>query len=1058
MNHPFIDALTGLPGRETLESFRKEFSNRPENETWTVIMIDVDHFKLINDIYGHLTGDQVLREVASILEANLRNMDVMIRFGGDEFLGVFPNTDKDRALNYAERVMEAIRPASFARDLKFSLSMGLADSKDSDNNLDAVIKRADKALYQAKESGRGRISFSTDTPESVIDGKVQLSHFVGRQSELRQLRQLLDESVTEGARFALIQGDAGVGKSRLAAELKHFAKFKNCLIVNCECFEFGEPEPYAFFMTPIRNLLNTFTTDLIEKVRVDAEPFHPATAEFLPDLGARISDDIQFFREERLKFRIFDDITRITSALARIAPCLIIIDDIQWINEPDLELLSFLVRSALKDRIFYISTMRTLEKSVPRIKRHLLSLRRAIPLLALDLSNLEEHEASNLIMFALKDPNIPREVLDAVFKQSGGNPFFLEELLNSLIQAGNISRHPSGHWSYQEIHDFHLPDSLAQLISSRLYPLEEVSRKLLRIAALTSGIFSLDLLSSVAEVSTLEIAEALEKPLLLGLVVSEETQVPPSYRFIHDTVRSFLHRELSAGMKAIYHVRMAEYYDEKYTSTGREDFIIPMAYHYCRSNAGEKARNSAFLAAKLSEKRKASRESIRWFETFMDFDDSISVDEADMFTAHKMLGSLYSITGEGEQANAQFDAAMKIVKTHDDRVLMLRKKAINFHNMSRFRESRDYYGEALDLTEQPRVRIGIKNALAFLDYIEGKLDKAQEKISEVETMLKNITTEDDTLDRNWASFFTTKGVIQSAIHPDQEAADYYEKALALFIKHGDTMGESTIYNNLAGIYPRSGNYEKTIEVLKRAEEINSRLDDALNLSIVYFNTALIYTEINQPMMAREYLQKYRDLNDSIHNDLGAGYERLGMASVCEEEGDYTRVEECYREALETFSRLGNKGPEFECILGLVQVMTLTNRCEEAGRLLEKNESEIKMSLIKTIQTEYQFTKGLLALRISEGPEGLETAVGHFTDALKTQEITELSILMRWYYFLAETWQRLDRTDRFQATVTRALEILDARLSNVKKSMIRKNICSSRYTRALLDMNFPVDLD
>ncbi len=1047
-----VDALTGLPGRESLDILKQEYQET--DRVWTIIMIDVDHFKLINDIYGHLTGDQVLREVAMVLESNLREDDTMIRFGGDEFMGVFRDTRKTAALNYAERVMEDIQDVTVSRGVTFTLSMGVANSLPEDVSLDEVIDRADKALYRAKAAGRGRISFLSDSTDNIPSDKIQLNHFVGRQSELRRLRQLLDESLSEGSRFALIEGDAGVGKSRLASEVRHYAEFKKCRILFGECFEFGDPEPYAFLMTPVRKELDTLSEDILVRIRGSVESLHPATAELLPELGVQVTEDIQFFKKDRLKFRIFDDISRLLHAMSQISPFLTIIDDIQWISQPDLDLLSYLIRSTREARTMFVVTMRSQEKSVPRIKQHLLSLHRTIPYLTITLKNLELQETSNLIMFALRDPNIPREFLEVIYRQCGGNPFFLEELINSMIQSGSIISGPAGQWDYRDSLDKHLPESLAQLIASRLYPLSDLSRKILRVAALASTHFTLDLVSAAVGEAYFDVVESLEQPLQMGLVQTMDSGSgkKPEYRFTHDTVRHFLHRELSTEMKAVYHAKMAVYFEEKLEETGQDDHIIPMAYHFCESSVQDKARQASLKAARLSGKRNATRETIRWYESYISLTPEKMDPPEDVYGAYYALGNLYSLTGDGRKAEKYLSQAMELAETDAQKARILSRRGSTYQSMSRFVESRMVYQEAFDLTKDPLKQIDIMNSLSFLDYLEGDLDSAVEKISRIEKMLAVYPEDDEKMDMYRASFYTTRGIIYSAAKHGLDSAEDYEKALAIFQKHGDAMGESAVYNNMADVYPRTGQFEKALEVLKKAETINSRVGDALSLAISTYNIAVIYTSINQHKLAREYYQRYMEINVHIHNEMGMGYGNMGLGFLHEEIGDLNRAETYYREATEIFNQLGNRSQAFESAMSLVQVLLIINRIEDAEMEFHRHDIKDENLLGTGMKGKRLFTRGLLQLfKVEDEDTGqLEAAETLIRQSLITQEHEDLAALMKRYYFLAECCHRLDRTEAYRETVEQAVFHLESRLKKVVKPQIRKNICQRRYIRNLLE--------
>lgn len=1049
LNNPSRDELTDLPGRDVLETLGDAFRDRDEPSPWTVMMIDVDHFKLINDIHGHLTGDQVLMEVSSILRNNLRQHDTMIRFGGDEFLGVFPDTHKDDGLNYAERVMEGIRDIRIARNLNLTLSIGIAESDPDDMVLGDIIDRADRALYDAKAAGRGRISYSSDRKPVMEDGKIQLSYFVGRQSELNRIKQMLDESLTEGARFVLIEGEAGVGKTRLAEELIHYAEFRQCRMLHGEWFEFGDAEPYSFVSHPIGEVLRGYPPEQMHSVIQAVGAVHPATAELFSDMDFTVSEDILFFREERLKFRIFEDFSRIIHCLTQAAPCLFILDDVQWISSPDLDLLKFLSRSTQSDRILYVATMRSRDPNSDNVRRHLNSLQRTLPFLRLKISNLKPQETANLVMFALKDPNIPESFLEVFHRQSGGNPFFLQEMIHSLIQSGSISPTPSGGWSYYLSKEIQLPDSLAQLIASRLEPLDEVTRNYLRVAALATGSFEIDLICAATADSTVAVVQGLERAIQMGLLLLEDSRSgDPMYRFSHDTVCHFLHRELSPTMKSHYHGRMAQYYEERYAGGQRDDAIPSMAHHYCSAKIAAKAVWAALLAAKLYSKREATRETIRWLETYFSFNPADMDSTANLFQAHVMLGDKYASIGEGEQADDRYNRADTLAEDPSDRIKIQRRKAMNYQMMSRYEESRTCYKNVRNRTDDPLVLADALDAMAFLDYIAGDLPAAQQNILDAEKLLQSADCDVQLRERYLAAHFTTRGIVACCIQISEESVAYYEKAMALFEKYGDLLGQATIYCNLTDVYTRTGDYEKTLDMLKQAEIINSRLDEALGLAIVYYNTAITYTEINQPKMARQYFQKYADLNPLIKNELGLGYNNLGLGALHEEEDNFIAAEKCYREALDTFTRLGSRNLAVLSRLSIIELLIQNGDLDSAQREYEIITREKTTFLDTELQDDLTFVNGLMLLHRAPAETSLEQAERCFRDTISRLEFMDLADIIKRSYYLALTQKKQDKHEDAERTVDTALKILDERLANIEKAYIRKNIRNKKYVRLL----------
>ena len=164
------DFLTGLGNRgHFLEMAGRELARvRRYRTPMSIAMLDLDHFKLVNDTYGHEIGDKVLRQFADICRHSLRQIDVMGRLGGEEFAIIFPETTGDQAFEVCERLREAVAMADIPMErglpIRISVSLGLATFVTSDVNIDVFLNRADQALYEAKRRGRNRTceALSTD--------------------------------------------------------------------------------------------------------------------------------------------------------------------------------------------------------------------------------------------------------------------------------------------------------------------------------------------------------------------------------------------------------------------------------------------------------------------------------------------------------------------------------------------------------------------------------------------------------------------------------------------------------------------------------------------------------------------------------------------------------------------------------------------------------------------------------------------------------------------------------------------------------------------------------
>ena len=160
------DSLSGVKNRRSFyESSAPMIKyNRRENKKLAVLMIDIDKFKMINDIYGHSVGDDVIKLMAKKIEDTLRNSDIFGRLGGEEFAAVLPNTSERGALKAAENIRFEIENLECITNknerIKFTVSIGVALLNSNDPDLDTILHRADLALYEAKRSGRNKVVLS----------------------------------------------------------------------------------------------------------------------------------------------------------------------------------------------------------------------------------------------------------------------------------------------------------------------------------------------------------------------------------------------------------------------------------------------------------------------------------------------------------------------------------------------------------------------------------------------------------------------------------------------------------------------------------------------------------------------------------------------------------------------------------------------------------------------------------------------------------------------------------------------------------------------------------
>ncbi len=173
----FTDSLTGLYDRRYFKLKLQEESQRAKryHRPFSIVMADLDNFKAINDTYGHGEGDRALKAIGRTLKKQIRNVDVIARYGGDEFIMLFPEKEKGAARRLSERLREQVAADHFVDGATISVSIGIASYPEDGEDIDVLMDKADRAMYHAKQMGRNRIEWYSDTLSN-------LAHRSGDQS------------------------------------------------------------------------------------------------------------------------------------------------------------------------------------------------------------------------------------------------------------------------------------------------------------------------------------------------------------------------------------------------------------------------------------------------------------------------------------------------------------------------------------------------------------------------------------------------------------------------------------------------------------------------------------------------------------------------------------------------------------------------------------------------------------------------------------------------------------------------------------------------------------
>ena len=224
-----LDPLTGALTRATFhEHLRASVERaRRENSACSLLLFDLDHFKSINDAFGHARGDEALIQVARCVRQIVRDTDLFFRYGGDEFVVIAPDTTKAQATELGNRLLESIRAKPLGKDgaLRLSISVGVATFPEDITDENVLFEKADARNYEAKRRGRARVVFdeTSATPELPF---AELSRIIERDNVLETAQNFLNALAKEQRGVLCIVGEQGAGRSRVLLDVEKRARLQ----------------------------------------------------------------------------------------------------------------------------------------------------------------------------------------------------------------------------------------------------------------------------------------------------------------------------------------------------------------------------------------------------------------------------------------------------------------------------------------------------------------------------------------------------------------------------------------------------------------------------------------------------------------------------------------------------------------------------------------------------------------------------------------------------------------------------------------------------------------
>ncbi len=726
---------------------------------------------------------------------------------------------------------------------------------------------------------------------------------VGREQEMARVQHVVETLARDhSGGLVLITGEAGLGKSRLIGELKQWIgrtpELAELRVYEGGCVAYGQ-SAYDVQLQILNSLLSIRPEDA-PSARRDKMRHHvrdvagerglhnilPYLENLMsvPPTEREFAERLRHLEPAQMRQQLFLAVRDLLVAEARAHPLMLVFEDLHWADKPSLDMLLYLLNSVEDAPIVFLCIARpTDNQAVPQIQRMGASLPEA-RYSTITLEPLTMQQSAALIDLLLTIADLPESLRQMIPQRAEGNPFFLEEILRTLIDR-NIIRRRAERWEMTpgaDTHSFQVPRTLESLIMTRLDHLSETTRYIAQCAAVIGRDFPDSILLRIAETNPSRLDNDLQE-LMDHEVVTESvgvgdrsapTGVPRErlYAFRHILTQQIIYNSVLLRRREQLHFKIASAIEELYADR-LEEQEERLAFHYGESKDAAKALPHVIRAAERAAGRFANEEAMAYFRTALDLATRTQAPSETRTHILIGLGNSQTHIGDFDGASASLRAAWDLARSAPASPTQARQTAEIARRLGRIYERRAKYDEAMHWLEsalreinrdvssgQAVERVRIYLDIGWVHYRRGNLDDAEHwrlRALEISEGL-DYYAEMGSAYNGLAALYNHRGDWNKAIESAQRGLEVREMI-------GDVEGMSRSHSNLGAILLNLGDWDKALPHLDKSLELKQRIGDAKQLALAHNNLGYYYLYKDDLGRAREFFNTARKHAEKIRD-------------------------------------------------------------------------------------------------------------------------------------------------------------------------------------------------
>lgn len=696
--------------------------------------------------------------------------------------------------------------------------------------------------------------------------------FIGRETPLQEMKALA-QNLSQGIGGLIwIEGEPGIGKSRLMREFVASITDSNTRTWRGGCSPQKSGHAFSLFSDLLTQALNLQPTDTPEHIRKtidqtlrawprDAQMTRPYLEMLLGvwptgPHGERLAR----LEPEQLRQQTFVAMRRLCKSLAVEQPLVILLDDLHWIDPMSAELMQFLLTVVASAPILFVCAQRRQGADLPNDR--LVRVQSLIPTQTkgFRLDRLSLAESSLLLGELLPDTSLPDELRSTILERSEGNPYFVEEFVRMLIEQGYLRKN-GDRWEFDpdaQFAEMPLPSSLETLIRSRIDALPPELKGLTQYAAVVGAPFEMGLLEAVSQDPSTEANLIRLESRLLLCRGTEANQ----WAFNHSLIEGVVYNTMLKARRKALHRQVADALEVRWAGT-EADHAEVLAYHFARADEGAKALAYLMTAGERAAARFANEEAITFFEQA-----ALQLKALPQTTDHLRwrlaagLGDVYRSMGKYADSAAALEAGLSLAANSE-------------------------------LADDHQA--GLYRRLGETVWRQGDLETAENHLSKALTTLGEPT--DDHRRAEVARTHTGLAWTYFLRGRFEQARQACEKSL-VYARHAGALNELAAAENLlGGVYYRQSEWAQAMHHTRRAMVLREQMGYTWGVAATLSNLGILAVSAGDWNKARSFFERSLALRQEVGDVEGVAIVHNNLGTLTRDQGDLERAEFHFRESL-----------------------------------------------------------------------------------------------------------------------------------------------------------------